>query len=180
VYTIIQADMADARIVQWLGELLRAYHQQTELEKAAHGVSPAIGGGQLPAHYQKEIDRPSEAFANSLVFIAHRGSVPLGMVVLGSVDDATKDGATKEVKRLWVDPGAHGCGVAAALLREAFRTAEACQAHALRLTVWNWRDSALRSYRRMGFTTVPSWEDRAGLECMELRLPAAHRSAHPH
>jgi GNAT superfamily N-acetyltransferase len=171
--------MADALIVQWLGELLRAYHRQTELEKAAHGVSTAAGGGQLPAHYQKEIDRPSEAFANSLVFIAHRGPVPLGMVVLASVDDATK-GATKEVKRLWVDPGARGCGVGAALLREAFRTAETCQAHALRLTVWNWRVSALRSYRRMGFLTVPSWEERAGLECMELRLPAAHRSAPAH
>ena len=137
--------MADALIVQWLRELLRAYHQQTELEKAAHGVSTATGGGQLPAHYQKEIDRPSEAFANSLVFIAHRGSVPLGMVMLTSVDDATR-----EVKRLWVDPGARGCGVGASLLREAFRTAEACQSHVLRLTVWNWRDSALRSYRRAG------------------------------
>ena len=167
--------MAEARNAQWLGELLRAYHRQTELEKVAHGVATEAGGGQLPANYQKEIDRPSEVFTNSLVLIAHRGSDPLGMVVLRPID-----GATQEVKRLWVGPSARGCGVGAALLHEAFRTAEACRSDVLRLTVWNWRDSALRSYRRMGFMTVPSWEDRAGLECMELRLPAADMPAHPH
>jgi ribosomal protein S18 acetylase RimI-like enzyme len=168
VYRIIQADVAEVRNAQWLGGLLRAYHQQTELEKAEHGVATEAGRSQLPAKYQKEIDRPSEAFADASVFIAHQASVPLGMVVLTPIDVATQ-----EVKRLWVDPSARGRGVGASLLREAFRTAEARRSDVLRLTVWNWRDSALRSYRRLGFMPVPSWEDRAGLECLELRLPAA-------
>jgi ribosomal protein S18 acetylase RimI-like enzyme len=166
VYEIIHADLAAGHTRQWLGKLLQDYHRKTEQEKAAHGIGTVSAGGLLPAKYQHEIDRPSEAFANSRVFIAHKDAAPIGMVVLTPVGQTAG-----EVKRLWVDPSLRGSGVGAALLREALLAAEECGSESVRLTVWEWREPALRSYLRRGFRVVPSWEERAGLQCMELRLP---------
>jgi hypothetical protein len=59
---------------------------------------PSIGtvsaSGLLPAKYQHEIDRPSEAFADSRVFIAHQDTAPVGMLVLTPAGQAAS-----EVKR---------------------------------------------------------------------------------
>lgn len=167
MYEIIHADLAEGQSIQWLGELLQDYHRQTEQEKAAHGIGMVPASGLLPAKYQHEIDRPSEAFANSRVFIAHKDEAPVGMLVLTPVDQGTS-----ELKRLWVDPSLRGSGVGAALLREALLAAEERGSESVRLTVWEWREPAIRSYLRRGFRIVPSWEERAGLRCMELMLGA--------
>ncbi|MGX9900933.1 hypothetical protein ACW0JT_15655 [Arthrobacter sp. SA17] len=50
------------------------------------------------------------------------------------------------------------------------RVAEDFPSQAVRLTVWPWREPALRSYRRLGFVDVQSWDSRSGLVCMELVL----------
>jgi GNAT superfamily N-acetyltransferase len=97
--------------------------------------------------------------------VARQGGEPVGMIVLSPAGPGIK-----EVKRLWVEPSARGAGVGAALLREALHAAGLSGTEAVRLTVWEWRHSALRSYLRCGFRMVPSWEDRAGLQCLELRL----------
>lgn len=167
MYEIIHADLAEAQARQWLGKLLQDYHRKTEQEKAAHGFGTVSASGLLPVKYQHEIDWPSEAFADSRVLIAHQDAAPVGMLVLTPVGQTAS-----EVKRLWVDPSLRGAGIGAALLREALLAAELGGSESVRLTVWEWREPALRSYLRSGFRVVPSWEERAGLQCMELRLPA--------
>jgi GNAT superfamily N-acetyltransferase len=165
--TIVSADLADGETGRRLGGLLQSYHRQTELEKAANGVGLLTGDGLLPRKYQEEIDCPAEAFASSRVFIAQQDVRPVGMVVL-----TPSGGAASEVKRLWVEPSVRGAGVGSALLNEAILAAQADNAETVRLTVWEWREPAVRSYLRLGFRLVPSWEERAALQCMELRLTA--------
>lgn len=162
---IIHLNPEEGQARQALGRLLTAYHRQTEMEKASHGVGALPAGGSLPARYQREIDSPFEAFAGSRLVVAKQGGETVGMVVLSPAGPGIK-----EVKRLWVEPSARGAGVGAALLQAALHAAGLSGTEAVRLTVWEWRHSALRSYLRCGFRTVPSWEDRAGLHCLELRL----------
>lgn len=162
---IIHLNPQEGQARQALGRLLTAYHRQTEMEKASHGVLALQAGDSLPARYQREIDSPFEVFAGSRFMVAKQGGEPVGMVVLSPAGPGIK-----EVKRLWVDPSARGAGVGAALLQAALHAARLSGTEAVRLTVWEWRHSALRSYLRCGFRTVPSWEDRAGLHCLELRL----------
>ncbi|MBT2532232.1 GNAT family N-acetyltransferase [Arthrobacter sp. ISL-48] len=165
-------DLTEEPAGQAIGGLLTAYHRQTEDEKASHGVGDFSVSDSLPVKYQREIDLPLEAFANSQVLVAQQDGEPVGMMVLSPAGSAVK-----EVKRLWVEPFARGAGVGAALLQEALHSARLSGAGTVRLTVWEWRYPALRSYLRFGFRRVPSWEERAGLQCLELQLPAdsAHR-----
>jgi ribosomal protein S18 acetylase RimI-like enzyme len=146
-----------------VGQLLEQYHRQTEREKAAHGIGVHADGLPLPVRYQDEIDDPERAFAHSHVLIAADGPEVVGMLVLAP--DAQKS----ELKRVWVAPSARGLGIGSALLQQALRVAKDFQSQAVRLTVWPWRESALRSYRRLGFVEVPSRDSR-GLVCMELVL----------
>jgi len=74
-----------------------------------------------------------------------------------------QNSGTREIKRVWVDPSARGQRVGSALLDAAMGLDDV----PLRLTVWDWRDDAIRLYRKRGFTSVPSWETRPRLLCME-------------
>lgn len=164
MYTVITADMSGARHKAAAGRLLEQYHRQTEREKAIHGMGAQAEGLPLPPKYQDEIDDPEGSFAHSRVLMATDGPDVVGMLVL------TVDARASEVKRLWVTPSARGSGVASALLQEALSLAKDFQSRAVRLTVWPWREPALRSYRRLGFVDVPSWDTRSDLVCMELVL----------
>ena len=163
MYTVIRADVSEAQHKAAVGQLLEQYHRQTEREKAIHGIGVHTEGLPLPSKYQAEIDDPARAFAHSHVLIAAEGDQVLGMIVL------TVDAQRGEVKRLWVAPSARGLGIGAALLQRALGVAKDIQSQSVRLTVWPWREPALRSYRRLGFVDVPSWDSR-GLVCMELVL----------
>ncbi|MGC5413030.1 GNAT family N-acetyltransferase, partial [Streptomyces sp. DT225] len=68
---------------------------------------------------------------------------------------------------LWTDPAARGRGVASALLGAALEEARRAGARTVRLSVWRWRTGAVALYERLGFTAVPSWDDRTDLVCME-------------
>lgn len=164
MYTVITADVSDAQHRAAVGQLLEQYHRQTEREKEIHGVGAQIGGLPLPPKYQNEIDDPEGSFAHSHVLMATDGPDVVGMLVL------TVDTRASEVKRLWVTPSARGSGVGSALLQEALSLAKDLESRAVRLTVWPWREPALRSYRRLGFVAVPSWDTRSDLVCMELVL----------
>lgn len=164
MYTVITADVSQAQHRAAVGELLQQYHRQTELEKAIHGIGLQTEGIPLPAKYQDEIDDPEGSFAHSHVLVATDGPDVVGMLVL------TVDSQASEVKRLWVAPSARGLGIGSALLQQALRVAKELKSQAVRLTVWPWREPALRSYRRLGFVDVQSWDSRSGLVCMELVL----------
>ncbi len=141
-----------------VGRLVAAYLRATEQEKAARGLASDPGDGPLPPRYQAEVDDPAAAFAGATVLLAARGGADVGVVVV--TRDAAGDG---ELKRLWVDPAARGAGVARSLLDHALGLV----AGPVRLTVWDWREDAIRAYRRHGFTPAAAWDGRERLVCLE-------------
>ncbi|MCS5723495.1 GNAT family N-acetyltransferase [Herbiconiux sp. CPCC 203407] len=140
--------------------LLTAYHLQTEHEKGL-GITTAA---DLPRRYRAEIDDPASTFARDVVLLAGDGASasPEGCVVLSGA---------AEVKRLWVEPSARGQGLATALVRAAVDSAVARGFTAVRLSVWEWRTSALALYERLGFAVVEPWDTRPGLICLRWDAP---------
>lgn len=149
---------ADA-VAALVGEYLR----QTELEKADRGL--AAPGAPLPARYAREIDAPAEAFGADRVLLAAVDGVDCGVVVVRTSPRGT------ELSRFWTAPSARGRGVGSALLDEALRGMNA----PARLSVWRWRDDAVRLYRGRGFEVVAPWDDRADLLCLERPTPLSAR-----
>ena len=105
------------------------------------------------------IDDPAAAFAGRHALIATVDGADVGLVVSSSVPEGT------ELSRVWTDPRSRGRGVGTALLTAALSGA----VRPVRLSVWEWREPAVRMYRATGFEVVPSWDDRPGLMCLELR-----------
>lgn len=138
--------------------LVEAYLRQTELEKAAQ-LGEAAVDAVLPARYQAEIDEPASAYESAVVHVAEAGGELVGIVVVQKSSTATR-----EVKRLWVDPRARGQRVGSALIDAAISLRDL----PVRLTVWDWRDDAIQLYRARGFAVVESWETRPRLVCMQL------------
>ena len=161
---------ADSAIVS---RLVRAYLVQTEAEKAVN-LSDYEGGcgdgdgavrTELPTRYRAEVEDPERAYAGATVVLAELNGSPVGVMIVQHGADAN------EIKRVWVDPNARGRHVGSALLDAALRESD----RPVRLTVWEWRDSAIQLYRTRGFAIVPSWDERPELVCMELRAPEAGR-----
>jgi ribosomal protein S18 acetylase RimI-like enzyme len=148
-----------------VGRLVEAYLTQTESEKAAHlGEGGNARTHELPERYRDEVDDPRRAYAGSVVSVADADGSLVGLVVVQLNE------AAREIKRLWVDPGARGLRVGSALLDAALTRRDL----PIRLTVWDWRDGPVRLYRSRGFDLVESWDDRPRLLCMQLapRRPA--------
>jgi ribosomal protein S18 acetylase RimI-like enzyme len=153
------ADLTGADAVE-VGSAVRAYLQQTEFEKRQQeGVVPDPDA-PLPERYLREVDDPSVAYAGHRVLIAQLQDRVVGVVVLSE-----REGIA-EIKRLWAVPAARGRGVGSALLDSAVHAAAESGATEVRLSVWDWRQGALRLYESRGFERVPSWDDRERLVCM--------------
>lgn len=140
-----------------VSRLVEAYLRKTEDEKVLY-LGEAHGGADLPDRYRPEIDNPARAYENAVVYVAELGSL-VGVVVL------QQNVTTAEIKRVWVDPSARGLRVGSALIDATLSQTT----RPVRLTVWDWRDDAVRLYGTRGFIPVESWEDRPRLLCMELR-----------
>ncbi|WP_218915271.1 GNAT family N-acetyltransferase [Aeromicrobium massiliense] len=140
-----------------MSSLLDAYLRQTETEKAEHGVAPRAA--DLPERYAREVDRPAEALAGMRVLVASVDGEDCGIAVVSG-----SPARGSEIKRFWTTPPARGHGLGSALLAEALGQA----ARPVRLSVWEWRDPAIRMYRRLGFATAERWDDRERLVCLEL------------
>ena len=140
-----------------VGRLVGAYLTQTEREKAVHLGTGT--GDELPEHYRVEVENPNHVYEHAMVYVAELNASPVGVVVV------RQNAGTHEVKRVWVDPSARGERVGSALLDAVLGAGDL----PLRLTVWDWRDDAIRLYRKHGFASVPSWEERSRLLCMERK-----------
>ncbi|WP_030149669.1 GNAT family N-acetyltransferase [Mycetocola saprophilus] len=162
--TIREADPTgpDAPVIS---ALLRAYLQQTEREKRVHAGEDApenLDVTVLPEKYQREVDQPAVALANSRILLAEKLGRPVGIVVLHPGDGATVpggDATDTEIKRLWVSPEHRG-GVGRALLDSALSEVHG----AALLSVWDWRHDAIGLYKRLGFVSIPSRDGRPRLE----------------
>jgi GNAT superfamily N-acetyltransferase len=147
-----------------VGRLVEAYLRQTEREKAAHLYgAPFSDIDELPASYGAEAASPEAAYAGSSVYLAELGSTAVGVAVVRKAEDAT------EIKRLWADPGARGRGVGSALIDAVLQE----HPEPVRLSVWDWRNEAMRLYMSRGFIRIPSWDERPRLVCMERAAAAA-------
>ncbi len=100
-----------------------------------------------------EADNPALAYAYCVVLLAEVDERPAGVVV-GRVG-----GGPAEVKRFWTDPVMRRRGVGGALIDAGLELA----GRRTRLSVWRWRDAAIRLYESRGSTRVPSWDGRDGL-----------------
>lgn len=156
-FTVRSADL-DGPDNAAVSRLVEAYLKQTESEKAAHLGEGAVDAHELPERYRDEVDDPRRAYAGSVVSVAEVNGSLVGLVVVQQVEGA------REIKRLWVDPGARGLHVGSALMDAARGRRDG----ALRLTVWDWRHDAVRLYRARGFDVVESWDDRPRLVCMQF------------
>lgn len=141
------------RVAPLLGDYLR----QTEAEKAERGL--VRRSAELPDRYLRELTAPEDSLRGARILLARADEEDCGIVVISPTDD----GRSSEIKRFWTTPAARGRGVGSALLAEALAHAT----HPVRLSVWDWRDAAIRLYRNHGFSEVPSWDDRTRLLCLE-------------
>lgn len=158
VRTARLADPDDASLVS---RLLADYLVATEREKGSR-----LGGASaLPERYQREVLMPREELARCHVLLGLVQGRPAGIVVLTPAQQRRC-----ELKRLWTIPESRGVGVADALLTAALDLARDRHDHEVRLSVWRWREGAIRLYERRGFREVPSWESRPELVCMSLAL----------
>ena len=139
-----------------VGQLVGAYLLQTEREKVdnLHGRAT-----ELSEVYRAEIDNPARSYEHATVYLAELVGRPVGVIVVMPGADAC------EIKRVWVDPDARGQGAASALMSAAIDQV----AEPVRLTVWDWRDGAIRLYERRGFVRAASWDARTRLVCMVRR-----------
>ena len=112
---------------------------------------------ELPANYKAEEEDPESAFGNASVFLAEIDAEAVGVAIARTVGSAT------EIKRLWADPHVRGRGIGAALLDAVLQASPGV----VRLSVWDWRTPATCLYESRGFVTVPSWDGRPRLVCME-------------
>lgn len=151
------------RDAETVGALVGGYLRQTEAEKGERGLAEET----FPERYGREIHDPETAFDGRVVLVAALDGEDVGLIV----STATASGT--ELSRFWTDPRGRGRGVGSALLTAALRTV----ARPVRLSVWEWREPALRMYRAAGFDIVPSWDGRPGLVCLELTsaTPSGHR-----
>ncbi|MFJ9724992.1 GNAT family N-acetyltransferase [Streptomyces sp. NPDC101209] len=161
-------DHSGVSVVRWPGSgdlpgggpatLLAAYHLRTQAEKGEE-----VGGvDELPERYRAEVVDPRAAFADDVVLLALSGDAAVGCLVL----TAPVDGRA-EIKRLWTDPDHRGLGIASRLVGAALAQAEKSGVGVVRLSVWEWRTSAVALYERLGFGVSESWDARERLVCME-------------
>lgn len=124
---------------------------------------PSLGPDEeLPPNYQAEVDCPETVFKMASVYLAEIDAEAVGVAIASKARGAT------EIKRLWADPQVRGRGIGSALLDAVLRESTGV----VRLSVWDWRTQAARLYESRGFVTVPSWDARPRLVCMERRPEA--------
>ncbi|WP_406247986.1 GNAT family N-acetyltransferase [Microbacterium sp. M] len=139
-----------------VSSLLGDYLRQTEAEKVERGLAPRAD--ELPEHYWREVADPAASLNGMRVLMARVDGEDCGIVVVAN------SASGSEIKRFWTTPPARGRGVGSALMDEALRLAS----RPVRLSVWQWREPAIRMYRNLGFVTAAPWDEREQLLCLEL------------
>jgi ribosomal protein S18 acetylase RimI-like enzyme len=99
------------------------------------------------------------AFEDELATLPGPYRPPRGQLLLATVDGAAAgcvalreiDGTACEMKRMFVYPQFHGCGVGLALAREVIAHARALGYRQMRLDTSVRQDQAIGLYRRLGF-----------------------------
>jgi GNAT superfamily N-acetyltransferase len=91
--------------------------------------------------------------ARGRLLVAHLGADPVGVGTLKPVD-----GATAEIKRMYVRPAAQGLGVGRAMLTRLLHDARAESYTRVRLETLGFMTTALAMYRASGFVETAPFE----------------------
>jgi len=140
-----------------VSSLLEEYLLQTEAEKALRGLSSP--SDSLPDRYAEQVADPAALLAGMRVIVASVEAVDCGIIIVSE-----REPAGSELKRFWVRPEARAQGVGTELISEALRHAS----RPVRLSVWEWREPAIRMYERLDFSPASSREERPGLVFLRL------------
>lgn len=105
-------------------------------------------GPNLKAHHLTE--------GRGLFLIARDAGRPVGCGALRVLD-----GATAEIKRMYVDPAMRGKGVGRAVLARLEAAAQAMGVKRLVLETGVYQEAAITLYRRAGFRQVDCWGEYA-------------------
>ena len=162
------ARLEDLRDRSTVSRMLAAYLLQTEREKGAEVTHASA----LPARYRLEVEDPASALRGCDVILAQLEDTDVGMAVV-----TAPARHRSEIKRLWTEPEARRQGVGRALVESCVERAAQRGAHAVELTVWQWRTGAIAVYERAGFAQVESWDPRPGLVCLRRTLVPGAPSA---
>lgn len=115
----------------------------------------------------KDMTRPRGAF-----FVAMSDGLPVGCVALKGSGDGTA-----EIKRLWIDRGARGLGLAQRLMATAEDAARALAIHTLRLDTNRALPEAERFYRAAGWTEIERYNDNPYAEVFFEKSVAPARAS---
>ena len=155
----------DASDVGAVARLLADSLVATEREK---GVEVASGAA-LSATYRREVEDPVAALRGATVLVwTAAGDTPVACAVLTAATEGWS-----ELKRVWVEPAHRGAGIAGTMVDEALAIARRRGDRGVRLTVWQWREAAIRLYERSGFAPAARWDPRPGLVCLEREFSTA-------
>lgn len=147
-----------------VARLLADYLVVTEREKSGEAAAAA-----LPEKYRREVEDPVAALRGATVLVwTAPGDTPVACAVLTAAT-----GGWSELKRVWVEPAHRGAGIAGAMVEESLAIARRRGDRGVRLTVWQWREAAIRLYERAGFAPAAQWDPRPGLVCLEREFSAA-------
>jgi GNAT superfamily N-acetyltransferase len=131
-------------------------------------VEPGEGiVGQLLRRYYEELDaRFPDGFAveRSVAAPPEDLAPPHGAFLVARLD-GEPDGATAEIKRMWISPAARGRGVARRLLGDLEGVAGALGCTVVRLDTSAHLTEAIGLYRSSGYVDIPAYNDNlyAGL-----------------
>jgi putative acetyltransferase len=113
--------------------------------------------------------QPAPLAAGSRYVLARRDGRPVGCCAVQPVAPAVC-----ELKRMYVEPGERGTGVARALLARAEQVARALGAERMRLETGTRQPAAVRLYERAGYRRIPKYPPHEGDPtslCYEKALP---------
>lgn len=105
-------------------------------------------------HYDAEVADPTQKYG-----------LPAGCIALRRLD-----GATCELKRLYVRPAFRGRGIAGAMMQRILDDARAIGYTAMLLDTLPFLTSAIRMYRALGFYDIPPYNDSPLDTTIFLRL----------
>lgn len=142
---------ADAKALAAFAErtFVETFAEHNTAEDMRAYLAQAFG----PAHQARDL-----ADADTTILLATQGDalVAYAQMQRGAVPDCVGNASAIELKRFYVDRGAHGRGVAAELMAAVLAAARAHGAGHVWLGVWEHNPRAIAFYRKAGFVDVGS------------------------
>ncbi len=147
--TVRRAVPADAEPLAGFAE--RSFRTTFEADNAPADMDDYCAKAFAVETFRAELEDPS---LSTWVARDGTGVVAYAQLSRGDVPDCVRDPCAVELRRLYVDAGWHGSGLADVLLHEVREAARALRSTTVWLGVWERNARALRYYRKAGFSVA--------------------------